>query len=65
MQHTTCVAQPHYALAVQNVRVDAGNLRCRIGTQSKQASARLVGQLECTQIEIIAGSREQRLCMLE
>ena len=65
VQHRPAVAQPGHAAAVQQVRVDARDLRRAVGAQAERAAAQLVDQLEGLQVELVAGARQQRLDVLE
>ena len=61
MKHATRVAQPRNATAVQQVCVDARNLRRDVGAHAEHAPRQLVNQLEGAQIEIMPGAGEQRI----
>jgi hypothetical protein len=43
------------------MRIDAGDLRGGIRTQPEHASARLIDQLEGAQVEVAAGTGQQRI----
>ena len=64
-QHTPRIAQPRHAGLVEQVRVDARDLRSHIRAYTEQASGERVGQLEGLQLEIAAGSGEQRIEVLD
>ena len=61
MQHRATVAKPGHAVAVQQMRIDAGNLRCAVCAQTQGAARQLVDQFEGLQIQRFAGAGEQRL----
>ncbi len=65
VQHAAGVTQAYHAVAIQNVRVDAGDLRRCVCTQPEQTPARLIGQFERAQIEVVAGTRMQRIRVLD
>ncbi len=65
MQHRAGVAQARHAGPVQQVGVDAGNLRRNIGAQADRAAGQLIDQLEGLQIQIVAGAGQQRLDVLQ
>ncbi len=65
VQHAAGVAQPRSARPVEDVRVDAGDLRRRIRAQPQHAAARLVDQLEGAQVEVAAGAGQQRIDVLD
>ena len=61
VQDTARVAEPGDTRAIQDVRVDARDLRRRISAQSEHAAARLVHEFEGAQIEITARAGEERI----
>ena len=65
MQHAAGIAEPRHALAVEDVGVDPRHLRRRIRPQSEHPAARLVGELEHPQVEVAAGSRQERVEVLD
>ncbi len=65
VQHRAAVAQAGDTLAVEQVRIDARDLRRRVGTHTQHAPAGLVDQLEGAQVERVAGARQQRLQVLD
>jgi len=64
VQHRAAVAQAHDAVAVEQMRIDARCLRCRVGADPQTASAQLVDELEGPEVEFAAGSGEQSIQML-
>jgi len=65
MKHGAAIAKAGNALAVQQVRVDAGDLGRGVGSQSHRAARKLVDQFERLQVECLASSGQQRLQMFE
>ena len=65
VQHRAAVAQARHARAVEQVRVDARDLRRGVGAQAHAAAGQLVDQLEGLQVERVAGAGQQRLEVLE
>ena len=65
MKHGAAVAQSGNAVPVQQVRIDASNLRRGVGSQSHRAARKLVDQFESLQIQCLAGSGQQRFQMFE
>ena len=65
VQHRPAVAQPRDAGAIQQVRVDARDLRRAVGAQAEGPAAELVDELEGLQVELAPGARQQRLDVLE
>jgi hypothetical protein len=65
VDHGAAIAKPSHAGAVQQVGVNARDLRRRVGAQPERAAAGLVDQLEGAQLELVAGAGEQRLEMLD
>ena len=65
MQHRAAVAQPRHAAAVEEMRIDAGHLRRRVGAKPERAAGQLVDQLERLQVERLARAGEQGLEMLQ
>ena len=65
VQNRTAVAQARHALAVEQVRIDARDLRRRVGTHAQRAPAELVDQLEGAQVQRVTGARQQRFEVLE
>ena len=50
VQNGTAIAKTCHTLTVQQVRINAGNLRRGVGTQSHHAARQLIHQLEGLQI---------------
>jgi hypothetical protein len=65
VQYAARVTKPVYAFAVHQVRVNASDLGSDIRTHAQRAARQLVNQLERTQIEVVAGSSQQRLDIFE
>src|SRR5829696_7272618 len=65
VHHTAGVAQPHDALSIQYMSVDTRHLRRRVCTQTELSTARLIRQLERTQIEIATSAGQQGLSVLD
>jgi hypothetical protein len=65
VQHAAGVAQARDTRAVEQVSVDTRNLRCDVGSQTEGAPRKLVYELECLKVEIVAGSSEERVHILE
>ncbi|MCY1549090.1 hypothetical protein D9M68_852440 [compost metagenome] len=65
MHDGAAIAQARHALAVEQVRVDAGNLRRAVGAQAERAARELIDQLEGLKIERFTGAREQRFQVLQ
>ena len=65
MQHGAAVAQTVDARTMEQVGVDARDLRRDVGTDAQRAAGCLVHQLEGTQIKILAATAQERFEMLE
>ena len=65
VQDWSAIAEPGQALAVQQMRVDARDLRRRVGAQAQAAARQLVNQLEGLQVECLAGAGEQGIQVLD
>ncbi|MBS1163808.1 MAG: hypothetical protein H6R03_1704, partial [Burkholderiaceae bacterium] len=52
VQHAGRVAEPDDAGAVQDVRIDAGDLRRDVGAQAEQPAGDLVDELQRAQVEV-------------
>ncbi len=65
VQHVARVTQARHALPVQQMRVDARDLRRNVGAQAERAARQLVDELEGAQVEIGAAARQQRFEILE
>ena len=65
VQDASAVAQARDSLAIQQVRVDARDLRGVVGAHPEHAPRELVDQLEGGQLHVAPGAREQRLEVLE
>ncbi|MCY1536780.1 hypothetical protein D9M68_722500 [compost metagenome] len=61
MQHVAAIAQAGDARAVQQVRVDARDLRSHVSAHAQRAAGQLVDQFARTQIQIAAGTGQQRI----
>ncbi len=59
MQHVAAVAQAGDAGAVEQVRVDARDLRGHVGAHAQGAAGQLIDQLAGAQVQIAAGARQQ------
>ena len=55
------VTQPRHALAIEQVRIDTRRLRCDIGAQPQHAAVELIHQLEGLQVQVAAGTGEERI----
>jgi hypothetical protein len=64
-QHAAGIAQPGDPAAVEQVCVDPRHLRRNVGTHPQHAPGQLVDQLECLQIEVVAGTRQQGIHVFE
>jgi hypothetical protein len=56
VQHVAGVAEARDALAVQQVRVDARDLRRDVGAQAQRAARQLIDQLEGAQPQVGAAA---------
>ena len=65
MQHRAAVAQAGDAAAVEQMGIDARDLRRGVGAQAEGAAGQLVDELEGLQIERMAGAGKQRLEVLQ
>jgi len=65
MQHRPAVTQSRDTLPIEQVRIDARDLRCHISPKAHRAPGQLVDQFEGAQIEVMAGAGQQRLHVLE
>ena len=61
VQHGSAVAKTRDTFAVEQVRIDAGDLRRHIGPDAKRLARQLVDQFACAQAEIAAGAAQQRI----
>ena len=64
-KHAAGVAKPRRAVLVQQMRVDARDLRRDVRAHAEQPSRQRIDDLERLQLEIASGAREQRLEMLD
>ncbi len=64
-QHAAGVAQPRHAGLVEQVGVDARDLRRHVGTHAEQPSGQRIDHLEGLQVEVMAGPGEQRVEVLD
>ena len=64
-QHAAGVAEPRDAGLVQEVRVDARDLRRDVRAHAEQPARQRVDDLERLQLEVAPGAREQRIEMLD
>ena len=65
VQHAAAVAQARHAAAVEQVGVDARDLRRHVGAHAHAAAGELVDQLEGAQLEVLAGAGGERVEVLE
>ena len=65
VQHAAAIAQPRDALPVEEMRVDARDLRRVVGADSHHAARQLVDELEGGEVEVAPRPREQGLHVLE
>ena len=65
VQHGAAVAKPRDALAIEQVRVDARDLRRGVRAQAHHPPGELVDELEGLQVERLAGAGQQRLQVLQ
>ncbi|MNI32990.1 hypothetical protein D3C85_852830 [compost metagenome] len=59
VQHITAIAQAGYAGAVQQVRINARDLRSHVGPHTQSAPCQLINQLASAQIQIATGAGQQ------
>ena len=64
-QHAAGVAQPGDAGLVEQMRIDARDLRRDVGAHAEQASGQLIDHLEGLQLEVVAGAGQQRIQILD
>ncbi len=60
-QHRRAIAQTHGTLTLQRMGIHARDLRRHIGAGAHHSSGQLIGQLERLQIQIGAGTGQQRI----
>src|SRR5712692_1641709 len=65
MQHRAAIAEPRHALAVEEVRVDARDLRRDVGAQTHHPARELVHHLEGAQLQVVPCAGEQRIDVLQ
>ena len=65
MQNAVAITQSSHSLTVEQMRIDSRDLWRYIRTQPERAPGQLIDQLECLQIELATGARQQRFEMLE
>jgi len=65
VQNGAAVAQAGNAGAIQQVGVDAGDLRGAVGADAKRSATELVDELEGLEIQFSAGAGEQRFDVFE
>ena len=65
MRHIAGIAKTRHALAIQQVRVYARDLRRNVGAQTERAPGHLIDELERAQVQIVPAAGEQRLDVLE
>jgi hypothetical protein len=65
VQDAAAVAQARDTLAVEEVRVDARDLRRVVGAHAHHAAGELVDELEGREVEVAPGAREERLDVFE
>jgi hypothetical protein len=61
VQDAAAIAKPRHALAVEQVRVDARDLRRVVGAHAHHAAGELVDQLEGGEVEVAADARQERI----
>ncbi|MOA14248.1 hypothetical protein D3C78_1343380 [compost metagenome] len=59
VQHVAAIAQAGHAGAVQQVRINARDLRSHVGPYTQSAPRQLINQLASAQIQIATGARQQ------
>ena len=65
MRDVARIAKTRHALAIQQVRVDARDLRRDVRAQTERAPGQLIDELEGAQIQIVTAAGQQRLDVLE
>ena len=65
VQDRAAIAQAAHAIAIEQVRIDARHLGRNVCAQAHGAPAKLVDQLEGTQLHVVAASGKQRVHVLE
>lgn len=65
VHHRAAVAEPRHAAAVEQVRVDARDLRRGVGAQAHAAPGQLVDQLEGLQVERLSGAGKKGFQVLQ
>ena len=65
VQYRAAITEPRNTRTVQQMGIDAGDLRRRVGAQTKAAARQLIDQFEGLQIERMTGAREQRFEVFE
>ncbi|MNJ76575.1 hypothetical protein D3C77_738870 [compost metagenome] len=59
VQHVAAIAQAGHAGAVQQVRINARDLRSHVGPHTQSAPCQLINQLASAQIQIATGAGQQ------
>ena len=65
VQHAAGIAQAGDGVAVQQVGVDAGDLRRHVGAQAEQAAAHRIDEFKSAEIGVLSGAGQQRIDVFE
>ena len=65
VQHRAAIAKTGHAAAIEQVRINAGDLGRGVGAQAQGAARQLIDQLEGLQVQRFAGAGQQRLQVLQ
>src|SRR5690606_32745675 len=56
VEHAAAITEPRDSLAVEQVRIDARNLRRDVGANAERSPGELIHQLEGLEVEVVPGT---------